>query len=265
MTGQQQMGELTTTGLKAKLAMLAKRPNAAPVRIGDGDGLHLLVKPDGAQGGAWVLRYTFGGKRRDMGMGAYPAVGLAEARTAAEEARKLLRSGMDPLAAREADKAARAQATVEARARAVTLRDAAQATVAAKRDGWSNRKHAAQWLATLEQHVFPQIGDMPVRDVDLEAVLRVLRPIWPRIPETASRVRQRLEAILDLARVRGWREGENAARWRGLLSEELPPPKRVRRPEHRPALPWQQMPAFWAALTEMEGMGAAALRFAILT
>jgi integrase len=96
-------------------------------------------------------------------------------------------------------------------------------------------------------------------------VLRVLRPIWPVIPETASRLRQRIEAILDLARVRGWRSGENPARWRGLLSEELPPPRQVQRVAHRPALPWQQMPAFWAALSEVEGMGAAALRFAILT
>ena len=135
----------------------------------------------------------------------------------------------------------------------------------AKRGGWSNPKHAAQWLATLEQHAFPRIGDMPVGEVDVAAVLRVLRPIWPRVPETASRVRQRMEAILDLARVRGWREGENPARWRGLLSEELPPPRKVQRVEHRPALPWQQTPAFWTALAEVGGMGAAALRFAILT
>jgi integrase len=259
------MGDLTTTGLKAKLAGLSKSPFTAPVRLGDGGGLHLLVKPGNTAGGAWVLRYTFGGKRRDMGLGAYPAVGLAEAREAAEEARKLLRRGVDPLAARTADKAAQAQAAAEAQAKAVTFREAAEAAVEAKRDGWSNPKHAAQWLATLEQHAFPVIGGMPVREVDLPAVLRVLRPIWPRIPETASRVRQRIEAVLHLARVRGWRAGENPAQWRGLLSEELPQARKVKRVEHRPALPWQQMPAFWAALSEVEGMGAAALRFAILT
>ncbi len=259
------MADLTTTGLKAKLSALAKRPFTAPVRIGDGGGLHLLVKPGNAAGGAWVLRYTFGGKRRDMGLGAYPTVGLAEARDAAEDARKLLRRGTDPLGARGASKAAQGQAAAEARAKAVTFRDAAKATVEAKRDGWSNPKHAAQWLATLEQHAFPRIGDMPVGEVDVPAVLRVLRPIWPKIPETASRVRQRMEAILDLARVRGWREGENPARWRGLLSEELPPPRKVQRVEHRPALPWQQIPAFWTALAAVEGMGAAALRFAFVT
>ncbi|MXP63911.1 site-specific integrase [Roseomonas sp. M0104] len=259
------MGELTATGLKAKLATLGKSPLQAPVRIGDGSGLHLLVKANQTSGGAWVLRYSYGGKRRDMGLGTYPAVGLADARAAAEEARKLLRSNTDPLAARGAEKAAQARAAAEAEIKATTFREAALATVAAKRDGWSNPKHAAQWLATLEQHAFPQLGEMPIAAVDVPAVLRVLRPIWPKIPETASRLRQRIEAVLDLARVRGWRSGENPARWRGLLSEELPPSRRVKRVEHRPALSWQQMPAFWTALSNVDGMGAAALRFAILT
>lgn len=259
------MGDLTTTGLKAKLAALAKRPRTAPARIGDGDGLHLLVKPNQAGAGTWVLRYTHAGKRRDMGLGAYPTVGLAEAREAAEEARKLLRGGADPLAARGAHRDAQVRAAAEAEAKATTFRDAALATVEAKRDGWSNPKHAAQWLATMEQHAFPQIGGMPVAEVEVAAVLRVLRPIWPEIPETASRLRQRIEAVLDLARVRGWRSGENPARWRGLLSEELPPPRRVQRVEHRPALPWQQLPAFWGALAKVGGMGASALRFVILT
>lgn len=273
------MGELTIIGLKAKLTALAKEAPAAPVRIGDGDGLHLLVKPGLAvrrerrekreggdvSDGAWVFRYAFAGRRRDMGLGAFPAVGLAEARDAAEEARKLIRRGVDPLQARGESKAAQARAAAEAKAKAITFEHAARATVEAKRDGWSNPKHAAQWLATLEQHAFPRIGDMPVAEVDLPAVLRVLRPIWTTTPETASRIRQRIEAVLDLARVRGWRQGENPARWRGLLSEELPPPRKVQRVEHRPALPWQKLPAFWVELARVEGMGAAALRFAILT
>jgi integrase len=200
-----------------------------------------------------------------MGLGAYPAVSLAEARQAAEKAHALLRRGEDPLAARQASKQALVQAARAEAQQTITFRDAALATIEAKRGGWSNPKHAAQWLATLEQHAFPHIGATPVEQVDLVAVLGVLRPIWPTIPETASRLRQRIEAVLDLARVRGWRAGENPARWRGLLSEELPPPRRVQRVAHRPALPWQQMPAFWSALAEVEGMGAAALRFAILT
>jgi integrase len=265
VAGRAEMADLTTTGLKAKLSALAKSPATSPVRIGDGGGLHLLVKPGSTSGGAWVMRYAFGGKRRDMGLGTFPVVGLAEAREAAEEARKLLRRGVDPLAARNATRAAQAEAAAEAQVKGITFREAAEATIKTKRDGWSNPKHAAQWLATLEQHAFPHLGDMPVREVDVTAVLRVLRPIWPKIPETGSRLRQRMEAVLDLACVRGWRSGENPARWRGLLSEELPQPRKVKRVEHRPALPWQQMPAFWTALAEVEGRGAAALRFAILT
>jgi len=259
------MGDLTSMGLKAKLSALAKQPFTSPTRIGDGGGLHLLVKPGSTSSGAWVLRYTFGGKRRDMGLGAYPAVTLADAREAADEARKLLRRGSDPLLARGASMVAQAQAAATALAKSLTFREAAEATIKAKRDGWSNPKHAAQWLATLEQHAFPKIGKLPVAEVDVAAVLSVLRPIWSRIPETGSRLRQRIEAILDLSRVRGWREGENPARWRGLLSEELPPPRKVQRVEHRPALPWQQVPDFWVALAAVQGMGATALRFATLT
>jgi signal transduction histidine kinase len=259
------MASLTSTALKAKLSTLAKQSLSSPLRIGDGRGLHLLVKPNQGASGAWVLRYTFAGKRKDMGLGAYPTVGLAEVRQAVEEAHALLRSGVDPLAARQARKEALARSAQEETRKAITFREAALETMAAKRGGWSNTKHAAQWLATLEQHAFPQLGALHVAEVNLPAVLGVLRPIWPIIPETASRLRQRIEAVLDLARVRGWRAGENPARWRGLLSEELPPPRRVRRVVHRPALPWQQLPEFWIALSAVEGMGALALRFAILT
>jgi hypothetical protein len=239
------MASLTSTALKAKLSTLAKQSLSSPLRIGDGRGLHLLVKPNQGASGAWVLRYTFAGKRKDMGLGAYPTVGLAEVRQAVEEAHALLRSGVDPLAARQARKEALARSAQEETRKAITFREAALETMAAKRGGWSNTKHAAQWLATLEQHAFPQLGALHVAEVNLPAVLGVLRPIWPIIPET--------------------RAGENPARWRGLLSEELPPPRRVRRVVHRPALPWQQLPEFWIALSAVEGMGALALRFAILT
>ncbi|NKE47025.1 integrase arm-type DNA-binding domain-containing protein [Roseomonas frigidaquae] len=239
-----------------------------PERLPDGGGLALQVTPDGAK--SWILRYTRSSKAREMGLGPCDPDGrrglsLADARDAAEAARRTLRAGADPIEAREAERAARQRAEAEAKAAAVTFRDAARATVDAKQGGWSSPKHAAQWLATLEQHAHPILGDMPVSDVGTPHVLQVLRPIWSQIPETASRLRQRIEAILDLARVRGWRAGDNPARWRGLLSEELPPPRRVKRVQHRPALPWQRLPAFMAALAQVEGQGAAALRFAILT
>ena len=134
-----------------------------------------------------------------------------------------------------------------------------------KRSGWRNAKHAAQWLATLEAHAFTVIGDLPVADVGTDEVLRVLRPIWERIPETASRVRQRIEAVLDAARVKGWRTGENPARWKGHLAGELPQPRKVKRVRHRPALAWQEMGAFMAALAARDGIASQALRFVILT
>jgi integrase len=139
--------------------------------------------------------------------------------------------------------------------------------VAAKSAGWRNAKHAKQWLATLERHAFPLIGRKPVADIDTDDVLRVLRPIWARVPETASRLRQRIEAVLDDAAVRGLRPAgvANPARWRGHLAATLPPPKRVRPVRHHPALPWQDVPAFMAALAEREGITARAVAFAILT
>ena len=171
--------------------------------------------------------------------------------------------GRDPTGG-AADSAGGARAG-RGRSRGADLPAAATALVDSKRSGWRNAKHAAQWLATLEAHAFPVIGDLPVAAVGTDEVLRVLRPIWERIPETASRVRQRIEAVLDAARVKGWRTGENPARWKGHLAGELPQPRKVKRVRHRPALAWQDMGAFMAALAERDGISAQALRFVILT
>jgi integrase len=237
----------------------------APCRFTVGDGLHLWVKEPGKA--QWVLRYRApDGRRRDMGLGAFPKVSLSDARAAARAART---GAKDPLAARQArerEAAEREAAERERRAaEARTFKAAALALAEAKRPGWRNAKHADQWLATLETHAFPVIGAMPVAEVDTAAVRRVLDPIWGRIPETASRVRQRIEAVLDAARVRGWRAGENPARWKGHLAAEMPPPRKVKPVRHRPALPWQRMGAFMAALAAREGVAALALRFAVLT
>ena len=132
----------------------------------------------------------------------------------------MLRDGRDPLVERAAERAARLRADAEANER--TFRAAAMALADSKRSGWRNAKHAAQWMATLEAHAFPVMGDIPVAAVGTDEVLRVLRPIWERIPETASRLRQRMEAVLDAARVKGWRAGDNPARWKGHLAGELP-------------------------------------------
>jgi integrase len=265
------MARLTAVALKAKVAAVAKKPPGKAVRIQDGEGLSLLlpVPPKAKAGetpraqdrGAWTLRYTIHGQRKDMGLGAYPDLGLSDARARAAEARAKLREGINPQAERAQAKEARKEAAAEDRSFAAIAR----ACIEAKAPGWRNAKHAAQWEATLAAHVFPVLGKLPVADVTPEHVLRVLQPLWTRTPETASRVRGRIEAILDYARARKLRTGDNPARWRGNLAELLPAPRKVRAVEHQPALPWAEMPAFLAALEPHRGIAALALRFAILT
>jgi integrase len=240
-----------------RLSALGVKALVKPGRYGDGQGLHLYVK--GAKQRTWVLRYMKDGKSRDMGLGGYPALSLAEARAKADAARKLLRENLDPLDARQSDK--RSVAISSER----TFKAAAEALIADKSAGWRNLKHRRQWAATLETHAYPVFGDWPIEKVDVTAVLKALQPIWRKTPETASRLRGRIEAVLDAARARGWREGENPARWKGQLATLLPSPRKVRAPEHRPALPWQQMSPFIRELRLREGMSARAMELAILT
>ena len=255
------MGELSALGLKSKLAALAKNPPVKRAKIGAGGGLFLLVKPGQAAGtGAWLLRLTVEGRRRDMGLGTFPVVGLADARVAALAARQKAAAGTDPVMQRKDARAARKPVEV------ITFKAAAVATIEAKRAGWSNAKHAAQWTATLEQHAFPKLGNKPVGAVDVHAVLEVLAPIWTTKPETASRLRQRIETVLDFASAKDWRTGDNPARRRGKLASLLPKQKaKGKRVTHHPSLPWQQMPDFMAELGKIGGVGAPALAFAILT
>ena len=216
----------------------------------DGRGLMLLVKPSGAR--SWVLRYQKGGRRRDMGLGAWPEVTLAMARDRALEARRLLEAGQDPLTERE-------------KTTSVSFKTAAEALVETKRSGWRNAKHAPQWTSTLATYAFPSLGEQDVRRIETQDILAVLKPIWTEKPETASRLRQRIEAVLDYSKVIGAREGENPARWRGHLDHILPRPSKVRAVVNHPALDWREAPAFMANLAEREGFGARALAFAVLT
>jgi len=259
------MGKLTAVQVRALRHDASK--GKRPVRFGDGGGLYLQVAPGGSK--SWLFRYTLAGKSREMGLGPFgeppDGVPLAEARKRAAAARGLLAEGRDPIAERASRREGERSRTAAEATR--TFEAAARALVEAKRAGWRSAKHAAQWLASLEQHAFPIIGAKPVASIGTEDVLAVLRPIWERTPETASRLRQRIEAVLDDARVKGWRPEQlaNPARWRGHLSAALPSPRRVRAVRHFSSLPWQQMPAFMAALAKREGMAAKALRFAILT
>jgi len=249
------MGRLTAVAVRNLRHDPAK--GAVPIRINDGGGLYLQVAPGNAK--SWVFRYKLGGRERWMGLGSAEHVSLAEARALAAEARRLLAAGRDPIEERERERQA-------ADAEAVSFEQAARALVAAKRAGWRSEKHAKQWLSTLG-HAFPVIGQRPVGAVETADVLAVLQPLWQRVPETASRLRQRIEAVLDFATAQGWRPagGANPARWRGHLAAILPPPRRVKPVRHVPALPWQDVPAFMAALAEREGMAAQAVAFAILT
>ncbi len=227
-----------------------KVATAGPGRHTDGRGLMLLVKPSGAR--SWVLRYQIDGRRRDMGLGSWPEVTLAMARERALDARRRIAEGRDPL-------------SEKAKSQKLTFSEAAHALVAAKRESWRNAKHAAQWTSTLERYVLTILGNREVRSIETNDILAVLNPIWTEKSETASRVRQRIEAVLDYATALGKREGGNPARWRGHLDQVLAQPNKVRAVAHFPAMDWREVPGFMSALSECSGVGARALAFAILT
>lgn len=242
--------------------------NAKPGRYCDGDGLYLLAKKSGAR--FWVFRYKVNGsKLREAGLGrageGSNCVRLSEAREKASVLFRQVKSGIDPLVARDAVRAASKAAEQDAAIRGVTFRDAARRYIDGHAPSWRNPKHAAQWSSTLDAYAMPRFGDLAVADVRTAHVLAALEPIWPTKPETASRLRGRIEKILDFAKARGWRSGENPAAWKGHLALTLPARSKVAKVEHHAALPWREIGDFMAALREQAGVGAKALRFAILT
>ncbi|MBN8890987.1 MAG: hypothetical protein BGP12_12380 [Rhodospirillales bacterium 70-18] len=241
---------------------------AKPGRYGDGNGLYLLVRSKEAR--FWLFRYTpAGGKMREMGLGRAGSgddcVSLADAREKAAGLHGLVRAGVDPLAQREADAAAGKAAAQDAAVKAISFKDASARYIAAHEPSWANPKHRQQWTNTLATYADPHFGDVPVSGVGTAHVLAALEPIWTAKPETASRVRGRVEAVLDYAKARGWREGENPAAWKGHLSMTLPARAKVAAVEHHPALPWQQVGAFLTALRSRASIAARALEFGILT
>lgn len=221
----------------------------------DGGGLYLQVTASGAK--SWVFRYRFEGKRPEMGLGPLHVIGLADARVAADAARKLVQAGHDPLAGRRA--AAIAKSAIP------TFWEAAVAYIAERQAGWTNPKHAGQWTSTLETYAKPVLGNLRVDRIETDHVLAVLRPIWATKTETASRVRQRVEAVLDSVTVQKKRTGDNPARWRGHLAVILPKPTAVTKVENFAALPYAELPGFMAALRSRHGEAARALEFTILT
>ena len=227
--------------------------------VGTVDGLALQITSNKAR--SWVLRATIGGKRRDMGLGGFPDVTLAGAHEAARAARAKVKQGIDPIHENKAAKSALAAARATER----TFKACAAEYIAAHEAGWRNAKHGQQWANTLEKYAFPVIGEMLVRDVDTPAILKVIEPIWLEKTETATRLQQRINLVIDMSIAREYRAGPNPARWKGYLDKMLAKPSKINKREHHRALPVGEMGAFMKDLRSVTGIGARALEFTILT
>jgi hypothetical protein len=229
----------------------------------DVGGLYLQVT-EGSHGSprkSWLFRYAVAGRERQMGLGPLSDVPLAEARDRALAAREMRRAGKDPIAERDAT---RAEAILIA-AKAMSFDDCATAYISAHRAGWRNLKHGNQWSKTIATYCSPVFGKLPVQQIDVGLVMQAVEPIWTTKPETAGRIRGRIERILDWARVRGYRHGDNPARWRGHLDQLLPARGKVRKVKHHAALPYAELPLFMMQLKAREAVAARALELAILT
>jgi integrase len=242
-----------------RLTAVSVAKTTKPGRYADGLGLYLFVGPTGSK--SWVYRYRKAGRLHDAGLGALHTVSLAEARAKALDLRKMRLDGRDPLE----EKATKRARSAIADAKAATFEQCAEAFIAAHKAGWRGPKSAAQWSASLATYAFPVFGSLPVQAVDLALIMRAIEPIWTTKPETASRVRQRVESVLDWATVRGYRQGDNPARWRGHLDNLLPKKSKVRAVKHHAALPYINIADFVIELRSRRAISARALEFAILT
>ncbi len=225
----------------------------------DGAGLYLKVDKGGSK--SWVFRYMFDRRQRYLGLGSAASVSLATARSLAGDARRQLDLGQDPI---EAKRTAEKEAAAD-KARSMTFKECAEAYMAAHEPSWKNAKHCEQWHSTLRRYLYPKFGGVAVSAVTTEMVLDAIQPIWHSMPETASRVRGRIEVVIDWAKARGAFSGENPARWRGHLANLLPKPSRVAKVEHHAAMPFDELPAFMSELRAATGLTSRALEFTILT
>jgi integrase len=229
-----------------------KVATAGPGKYEDGGGLRLVVSKSGAK--KWVLRFTIDGKRREMGLGSFPDVGLGDAREIASKHRKQAKAGVDPIEARQTEPE-----------KTPTFTTCAARYIRAHRRGWKNAKHARQWVSTLKTYARPKIGSKRVNAIATEDILKILSPIWTTKTETAKRVQGRVENILNYAAAHKYCDPLNPARWRGHLDKLLPKPSRVKKVIHHPAMPHTEVPAFMAELSGNGSVSALALRFLILT
>ena len=246
--------------LVPQLSAMAVSKLEQTARVGGVPGLELRFNPSGNR--SWVLYVSTGGKRPvEMGLGPYPEVGLADAREAARKARLLARDGINPVAQRKAARSAQRAAKEAQR----TFKQCAVLYMDEKSSEFKNAKHRAQWASTLTTYAYPKLGHLLVQDIGVPQVLAVLEPIWQTKNETASRVRGRIESVLGFATVRGYRTGDNPARWRGHLDKTLAKPSKIAKVIHHASIPYADMPAFMAELRTVGGLGARALELAALT
>lgn len=240
--------------LTARFVETATKPGLYP----DGAGLWLQVSSATAR--SWIFRYTRRGRTRDMGLGPVHTVTLADARDQAATCRRQLLDGIDPIEARRAKQ----MEALLAAASTMTFKECGGAYIAAHEAGWRNPKHRQQWRNTLDAYVYPVVGKLPVQAIDTGLVMKVLEPIWQPKPETAGRVRGRIESILDWATVRQFRSGDNPARWRGHLDQLLPKKSKIHKVRHQPAMPYLDVPGFMADLRDQISTSGRALEFTVL-
>jgi integrase len=252
-----------------KLTIKSIAKLTAKGRYGDGRGLYLqVIEKPGRLIRSWLFRYQRGATEKVMGLGPLDDVSLDQARELASQQRNLLRQGIDPVTARDTARAERVAQALAEQAKSKTFKDVAELYHRQHSPKWTNLKHAAQFLSSLETHAYPVIGHLRVADVNRDLVLKVLQrdDFWFNKTETASRVRGRIEAVLDFAKVNHWRpEGENPAAWNGNLKHALPLPNKIAKVAHHAALPYAEMPAFMVDLRQRQGVAARALEFTILT
>jgi integrase len=252
------IGNLSTARVRTAVPKAGRRALVLP----DGGCLYLQVtRGNSGVRRSWTFRYEFDGRRYEMGLGGLHTLSLTEARDKARILRQQLLDDINPLEARRQARAARRVAA----ATAVTFQQCAEQYIAAHRAGWRNVKHAEQWPSTLAAFVYPVIGALPVQAVDTGLVLKCIEPIWTVKPETASRVRGRIEAVLGWATARGYRTGDNPAAWRSHMENLLPARAKVQAIKHHPALPYVELPVFMAELRVTDSLTARALEFTILT
>jgi integrase len=232
-----------------RLSALDVKAKSEPGRYADGDGLYLNVAAGKSK--SWVFLWMKNGKRREMGLGSYPTISLVAARQRADECRRQVAEGLDPITERK-------------KAAPVTFGEAADQFLASMSSSFRNEKHRDQWKMTLGDAYCAKLRKQSISAVDTEDVLQVLTPIWQTKAETASRIRGRIERVLDYATVKGWRTGENPARWRGHLKNALPARQKLARGHHA-AMPYAQVPAYVKRLQSAEAMAARGLEFLILT